>query len=519
MKLVTIDQMRQLEQRAEEAGRPPEILMENAGLAMAEEVKKLQGNIAGSPILILVGPGNNGGDGLVAARHLDDWGAQVTVYLFKRRTENDKNLALVIEREIPVVQAEDDQNISTLKELLSSAEIVIDALFGIGKLRPLQGTVKNILDLVRDTKEKRPYMMIVALDLPSGLDADTGMIDPACLSVDATVTLGYPKTGLFCFPGSEKIGNLITTDIGITPDLADDIHTEITTNDWVKSILPGRPLDANKGTFGKVMVASGSINYIGAAYLACTAAYRVGAGLVTLACASSLQPTLAMKLTEVTYNPLPEVEPGIIDAKAAPILIDALDDYRVLLMGCGLGQHTSTVDFVRDTLFSLSPDHKEGIILDADALNALAATPNWWQKLNKEAVLTPHPGEMSRLTELSTSDILSDRMETARNFATKWQKVVVLKGAFTIVAAPNGQVKLNPVANPGLASAGTGDVLAGAIAGLMAQGLSPFDAACCGVYLHSIAGELVREQLGDTGMMAGDLLHSLPLAIKQIKTT
>ncbi|MEE8470374.1 MAG: NAD(P)H-hydrate dehydratase [Dehalococcoidia bacterium] len=517
MKLVTIDQMRQLEQRAADIDLPPEALMENAGLAVAEEVRKLRGSIAGSPILILVGPGNNGGDGLVVARHLDDWGSQVTVYIYDRRTDGDKNFELLEERGVPITYAEADESLSTLDDALSSAEVVVDALFGTGKLRPLQGTVRSVLDLVSMIKGSRPQLTVVAVDLPSGLDADTGAVDQACLSADVTITLGCPKVGLFGFPGSEKVGKLVVADIGIPPSLTYDVSTELMTADWVRSALPHRPLNSNKGSFGKVLVASGSVNYIGAAYLACAAASRVGAGLVTLATARSLQPILASKLVETTYAPLPEADYGIIGGDAAPVLREHLEDYDVLLMGCGLGQHPSTMDFIRDSLFSLPSASSHSLVLDADALNTLARTPDWWQSLKSEAVLTPHPGEMARLTGLSVSDIQSDRLGITGKAAARWQKVVVLKGAYTVIAAPDGQAKLNPIANPGLATAGTGDVLSGAIAGLLAQGVSPFDAACCGAYLHGMAGEIVREELGDAGMIAGDLLQALPLAIKRLK--
>jgi len=517
LKLVNNAEMRLLEERSAGVGVPPEVLMENAGLAIAGEVKKLGGDINGCRVLVLVGPGNNGGDGLVAARHLHDWGAKVTLCLCNRRTSGDKNFDLVKERGIPSIEAGNDQGLSALDRTLSSTEIVIDALFGTGKLRPLQGTVKDVLDRVRIAKQTRPEITIVAVDLPSGLDADSGAVDPASLCADVTITLGYPKVGLFAFPGAGMVGRIIVADIGIPEHLAEDIHTEVITLEWVRSVLPMRPPDAHKGSFGRVLVAAGSENYIGAAYLACAAATRVGAGLVTLATARSLQPILAAKLSEVTYLPLPEVEPGIIDQQAALILLEQLKDYDVLLIGCGLGQHPATMEFVRGCLFSLSNISSLPLVLDADALNTLARTSDWQKGLPAQAVLTPHPAEMSRLMGLSTTEVQAERLGISRRAAADWQKVIVLKGAYTVVAEPGRQAKLNPVANPGLASAGTGDVLAGAIAGLLAQGLSPFVAASTGVYLHSMAGEIVREKFGDAGMVASDLLIELPQAIKRLK--
>jgi NAD(P)H-hydrate epimerase len=302
-------------------------------------------------------------------------------------------------------------------------------------------------------------------------------------------------------------------DIGIPPHLAESVTVELMTDDWAQSILPKRPLNANKGTFGKVLVVAGSINYIGAAYLACEGAMRAGAGLVTLATAVSLQPILAAKLTETTYLPLPEVQPGVTALTAAKILHNHCEDYNVLLVGCGLGQRPPTIDFVNALIVEKLPK----LILDADALNALSKTANWWQKLPADAILTPHPGEMARLANTSVEAVQSDRLGIAQKMAKQWQKTVVLKGAYTVVAHPDGRAKTSPFANPGLASAGTGDVLSGAIAGLLAQGISSFDAAALGVYLHGKAGEAVRTRLGDAGMVASDLLPELPLVIKGLK--
>jgi len=246
-------------------------------------------------------------------------------------------------------------------------------------------------------------------------------------------------------------------------------------------------------------------------------AMRTGAGLVTLATAQSLQPILAAKLTEATYAPLPEAEPGYISADAAKIVREQLADYDVLLIGCGLSQHPAVVDFVRDVLFKMPSSLKPKIVIDADALNALAQTPDWWKKLKRDAILTPHPGEMSRLSNLSVNEIAQDRLGAARGCATKWNNTVILKGANSIIASPDGKIKINAEANAGLASAGTGDVLAGTIAGLLAQGQSYADAAACGAYLHTAAANMVSDELGDAGMIASDLLPALPKVIKNIK--
>ena len=519
MKVVTSEQMRQIERLADERGLSWQILMDNAGLAFAKEVQRITGGVLARHIAILVGPGNNGGDGLVAARHFHDWGAVAKVILCSPRADTDHNCRAVLQRGIPVSDGSVGGDLSSpdVIGVLSSADVIVDALFGTGKSRPIEGLFKEILDRVKRAKQADPNLSIIALDLPSGLNADTGEVDPASVPADVTVTLGYPKRGLFAPPGLEYIGKLSVVDIGIPPELAQHVTIELITPAWAKSVLPKRPAGANKGTFGKVLVIAGSINYIGAAYLACSGAIRMGAGLVTLATAESLQPILASKLTEVTYVPLPEVEPGVVGPEAAEIVLDQLQQYDVLLMGCGMGQHPSVIAFIEKCLLAQSLSPESAILLDADALNALAKVANWWQRLERDVVLTPHPGEMSRLTGLSIADIQSDRLGTTLEAAKKWDKTVVLKGANTVTATPQGSAMISPFANAGLASAGTGDVLAGVIAGLMAQGLPPFDAAACGVYLHAEAGEMVKKELGDAGMVASDLLPLLPKVINELK--
>jgi len=511
MKIVTAEQMREIDRSAANIGLTTETLMENAGRAVAEETKKLIGSVIGKQVLVVVGPGNNGGDGLVAGRYLDDWGAEVVIYLCSQRPAGDKNLALAQEHDITVVQADQDKDFTRLDSLFGSSEVVIDAVLGTGRSRTVDGVFKEVLTRVIKSKQANSKLLIVAVDVPSGLDSDTGAVDPSCVYADATVTLGFPKPGLFSFPGAERVGKVIIADIGIPPSLAEDIPTELITEEWVNSVLPERH------SFGKVLVVAGSINYIGAAYLACMGAARVGAGLVTLSTASSLQPILAAKLSEVTYAPLQEVEAGVIASKAASVVKGLLPDYEVLLIGCGLGQKTQVVEFIKSTLFGLPQSSSPALVIDADALNTLAQLPDWWQKLNQDAILTPHPGEMARLVGGSVEEVQKQRLETARKAAMEWRKVVVLKGAYTVVAASDGRARISQVANPGLASAGTGDVLTGTIAGLVAQGLPLFDAAACGVYLHGEAAEVVRREMGDAGMLAGDLLAALPKVIMRLK--
>ncbi|MBI4216393.1 MAG: NAD(P)H-hydrate dehydratase [Chloroflexi bacterium] len=518
MKLVTSAQMRELERRASGLGLSAELLMEKAGLAVAQEVRKLLDRVAGRRILVLVGPGNNGGDGLVAARHLDDWGASVTLCLTARRhQEGDLNLRRCRERDIPYFEAEGDPGLASFRRALAGSELVIDALLGTGNLRPIAGGVKEILALVAEAKAQRPALVVVALDLPSGLDADSGAVDPATLVADVTVTLGYPKRGLFAFPGADRVGRIVAVDIGLPAHLAGDIRVSLVSPEWVRTHLPLRPQDAHKGSFGRVLVVAGSRQYVGAARLACAGALRVGAGLVTLAVPPDIQPLMGGMMPEVTYLPLPPEEPGLAHPAAAEAILGRLAEYNALVVGPGLGREAKAAGLVRHLLFSLAAAGSPALVLDADALNILAETPGWPAQLKARAVLTPHPGEMARLRGLTVPQVQAQRLELAGEAAREWGQVVALKGACTVVAAPDGESQLCPFVNPGLASGGTGDVLSGAIAGLLAQGLSPQAAAVCGVYLHGLAGELAWEELGDAGMVASDVAEQLPRAIRRLK--
>jgi hydroxyethylthiazole kinase-like uncharacterized protein yjeF len=560
MKVVSTEEMRRIERGTDAGGVSYATMMENAGRAVAEACQRI--GATDKRILVLVGPGNNGGDGLVAGRYLLDAGAHVAFYVWKRHTEDDENFRLATERDIPVFWAEEDDGFARLRQLLDESDVIIDALLGTGVDRPIGGSLKEILTVVgeeikrrRETKVKEvlfppspppftappSFPLLVAVDVPTGLDCDTGAIDPAAVPADLTVTFGFPKRGQFLFPGAEYVGQLIVADIEIPLHLANDVQVEVATPEMVRALLPPRPIRAHKGTFGKALVVAGSVNYTGAAYLASAAATRVGTGLVTLGLAESIHPILASKLSEVTFLLLPQ-NLGVLTPDAIKVLGERIPDYDALLLGPGLGHEKKTVQFVQQLLsvepgkrgrigFLASEEAKEGklslppLVIDADGLNALADTPNWWEHLKGPAlssaegpsILTPHPGEMSRLTGLTVREIEADRLGVARQMAEKWCQVVILKGAYTVIADPEGRVVINPFANPGLATAGSGDVLAGAIVGFLAQGLVPFDAALAGAYLHGLAGELVREELGGTGMVAGDLLSMLPKTIKRLR--
>jgi NAD(P)H-hydrate epimerase len=506
MKLVTASEMRGLEDRAAAAGRPPDVLMEDAGLGVAQEVWINLGAVPERRVVVLVGPGNNGGDGLVAARHLHDWGAAVSVVLLAPRGEDDANLRQLVEREVAVNDAGD------LDDALTGADAVVDAVLGTGRGRPLDGPFAAALDAVTALRGGHLAPRVFAVDLPTGVDCDTGAADPHALRADVTVTLGCSKVGLHTLPGAEYAGSVEVADIGLPQDSIDALPVDLLNARWVRDRLPARPAAANKGAFGRALVVAGSKLYVGAARLSALGTLRSGAGLVTVACPESVQPLIASGMSEATYLPLPDHD-GFVSLAAAGEIARAAGSYDVLLVGPGLGPGESQTACVRQILPALGK-----AVIDADGLNALSTLPRWWEASSgASCVLTPHPGEQARLTHRSVAEIQGDRLAAALDAAQEWGQVVVLKGAHTVVAAPDGRAGVSPYANPALASAGTGDVLAGAITGLMAQGLEPFEAACCGVYLHAAAAEGLRRDLGDAGMLASDLLIELPRTLRELR--
>ncbi len=555
LKIVTTEEMRGIETAADAGGLSFDQMMENAGQAVAQAIDAWIG-AEDTRILVLVGPGNNGGDGLVVARHLVEMRSTVNLYVWKRDTEGDKNWDLAQNLNIPTILMADDADLKKLGTLLAEADVVVDALLGTGVTRPIKGKLKQLLAHARSVIDQRcqptdgPLVapaegmaeaappVIVALDLPSGLNSDDGTLDPAALSADMTVTLAAVKRGHVLSPGAGAIGKLVVGDIGISPNLYDDITLEMATPAQVAGLLPARPADAHKGTFGKALVVAGSVNYTGAAYLAAGSATRVGTGLVTLAPPQAIYPIVAARLAEATYLLLPH-DMGVLAPGAVQVLSEKVEEYDALLLGPGFGQEKPTEEFVSQLLggqksarkrrlgFAHEEDQgdegdREGItlpplVVDADGLNLLAKVEDWWQQLPSGSILTPHPGEMARLIGCETREVQADRIGCATESAAEWGHVVVLKGAHTVVAGPDGRVSVLPFANPAMATAGSGDVLAGAIVGMRAQRLGPYEAALVGAYLHGLTGELGRDSLGNAGVVAGDLMALLPLAIHQLR--
>ena len=517
MKLLTSAEMRELEERAEAAGVSTDTLMENAGLAVAQEIWMQLGSLEDRRIAVLVGPGNNGGDGLVAARHLHEWGAQVRVYALRERS--DAQWTQTVEQGVPCGSVADDEDFEALEALLAGAEAIIDALLGTGASRPIAGDLAEVLARVAAVRSRTVKPKLVAVDLPSGLDADSGRLDPLAVAVDETVTFHAPKVGLYMQPGAAAAGSVQQVDIGIPPGLDADLQTEVLERRAAKALLPARPADGHKGTFGRVLVIGGSSRFPGAAVLAARGAYRAGAGLVTIAAPESIVPSMLAAVPEATFLPLPEHDGdgAVISGFAAWEMVrDELASVDAVVLGCGFGTHDHSGVFVRRFIESEEAASVRAVVVDADGLNLLADDLSVLSKQAAPLILTPHPGEMGRLTGLSTDDVQSQRLTLARDRAADWDVQVVLKGANTVVASPNRRARVSELAQPALATAGTGDVLAGVIGALVAQGLAPFDAATLGVYLHGDAGNRAARAHGTIGVTAGDVADQVAMAARSL---
>jgi hydroxyethylthiazole kinase-like uncharacterized protein yjeF len=535
VKIVSVDQMVAIETRADASGLSYDQMMENAGKAVAERILKVWPQASDFKILVLVGPGNNGGDGLVAGYHLANEGADVAYYLLKERASKDNNLARVQEMSAKIILAEDDARDRELKQLIDASDLIIDGLLGTGFKLPLRDTAQALLSKVRKCIEERDRTVFVAaIDCPSGVDCDSGEAATECIQADVTITLAAVKEGLLKLPGAALVGDLFVGDIGLEADNSEllKIAREMMDPGRARSWLPPRDRHAHKGTFGQVLIIAGSINYPGAAVLAAKGAYRAGAGLVTLAVPEPIYRPLVAVIPEATWIILPHTQ-GVIASGAVEVLAESLPQAQSCLMGPGFGQDRSTEQFMRKLFMGKGAGEGLGfvespqsvgsvqfppVVFDADGLKLLAKLGQWQTLIPAQSILTPHPGEMSVLTGLPVEEIQKDRVGTAEKWAKEWGHIVVLKGAFTVVASPEGMSIVIPIATPALASAGTGDVLAGVVASLLGQGLAPFRAAALGAYLHGRAGLLAAEAYQtSTSVVAGDVADALPEAFAELE--
>ena len=518
MKVVTAAEMRQIDHDTIEGiGIPGIVLMETAGSVIVRSIERHYPTC--QHIGIFAGKGNNGGDGTVIARQLAHVGRKVCIFLVSpiESFTGEARINLNIAKNLGLQIEELLTNSALLNALghIGSCDLIVDAIFGTGLRGVVSGTIAEVIKVINNLR-----IATVSVDLPSGLDVNTGNILGACVEADRTVTIGLPKRGLLLHPGAELAGKLEVVDIGFPEQVIDAQNIVV---NWTTAIqaarwLPSRPSASHKGSYGRVLVVAGSTGMTGAAALTSEAALRTGAGVVTLAMPESLNPILEVKLSEVMTLPLPETAAGSIAEFATPAILEFAEKTRsVLAIGPGLSQHPETVALVHRLV---QENREQGLdlppVIDADGLNALAQAPDIISLLGTETVLTPHPGEMARLTNTPVATLEADRISTAQQFATQYGVTLVFKGVPTVIGWANADVWFNSTGNPGMATAGMGDVLTGMIAGLMAQGLSGETAAVLATYLHGAAGDRAAELLGMHGLIASDVLEAVPQAISSL---
>jgi hydroxyethylthiazole kinase-like uncharacterized protein yjeF len=518
MKLVTASQMRNIDQKTiQGVGIPGLELMEKAGEGTARVAREMLGEPEGKVVAIFCGAGNNGGDGFVVGRCLSQWGAQVELYLTAKKSavkgDAKTNMERAVGLDLPVREILGGKQIPAQIK----ADLIVDAFFGTGFQGEIEGYVKDLVELINSSR-----IPVLAVDIPSGLHADTGEFRGACIRADRTATMALPKIGHFFFPGKEISGKVSVIDIGVPPKVVEEenISLNLVTGAEVRQIIPKRQGDAYKGTCGRVVLVAGSTGLTGAACLASLSSLRAGAGMALLCIPNSLNAILEAKLTEVMTKPLPDVR------KKGALALRGLGEIRELLkwgdccaIGPGLGQHFETFELVRRLVSRLNMP----AVIDADGLNALAKDTSILKECKAPLILTPHIGELSRLNKVPIPEIAKDRIKHASEFARENNCVLVLKGAPTIISEPGGQTYVNPTGNAGMATAGSGDVLTGIIAGLLAQKLMQpqgqdvrqivLDSVLAGVYVHGVTGDLAKQEKGEMGMIAGDMMEKIPTAL------
>lgn len=514
MTIVTAAQMQALDRRTiSEAHIPGTTLMERAGTGVLTCLQQHIGALRGKTITVLCGKGNNGGDGFVVARLLVKQRAHVQILTMAPAKELSRDAAVMYRQLVRAAGKTAIKPFSSVRQvasMLQNSDVIIDALLGTGLASPVIGQYAAAIDSINQARR-----MTVAVDLPSGIHADTGTVLGQAVQADLTVTFGLPKLGLFQNQGIDHAGRIETVDIGIPQNYVDVIgsRTYLISDSFVRSALPPRRRSSHKGTFGHTGIIAGSVGKTGAAAMCAQAALRIGAGLVTVATPASVNDVLESKLLEVMTMPMPDTKARTLSRTALDRLQDFIAARSAVAIGPGLSTHPETIELVQTLVRQLD---RPGV-LDADALNALAGRASLLTECTIPPILTPHPGEMARLaTESSAQSVNADRIGTATRFAREHGVYVVLKGARTVIARPDGMVAICPTGNPGMATAGTGDVLTGMIVGLLAQGLASWEAACAATYLHGLAGDLAVEAIGQTGLTAGDVINHIPYALTTI---
>lgn len=510
MKLVSAKEMQSLDRLAmERYGIPGIVLMENASKAVADVAADFLEGRRGARAVVLCGKGNNGGDGFGAARWLQNYGYEVEVLLINAKPEEVQgDAALELQmylqgggRLLSIVSVENE--IAIIEEECRQADVLIDAMLGTGFKGELRGSYKKVCQIVNASGKA-----VVAVDVPTGVNADSGAADEDSIMAEATVTMQLVKVGMLQYPARECVGKLYIAELGMPANLLAELNSKKyrLTAEIVGDLLPLRKRDAHKGDAGRVVVVAGSRGFIGAAAMACCAVVKSGAGLLSLLTGESVAELLAIKLDEAMVHPLDEDAQGELTEAAVEAIVERANGADVLAIGPGLGTGKRTQAAVREVLLQID----KPVVIDADALTALAGHTHILKEMQVPKVLTPHPGEFARLTGLSIAEVNSKRLELAVQYAREWQAVVVLKGAATVIGCPDGTVYINPTGCEAMATGGSGDVLTGIIAGLAGQGITLQEATLCGVYLHGLAGELAAD--GRLGLAANEIALQLPKA-------
>jgi hydroxyethylthiazole kinase-like uncharacterized protein yjeF len=516
MRILSAEAMREVDRTAIEGlGIPSLVLMENAAIGVVDAIGEVFEEA--ESVVVFCGPGNNGGDGLAIARHLAVRGYEVEVFLMtgRRGLRGDAEVQLGICRRqgLHIQDVGSEGDVVEALEAAREADVIVDALFGTGLARPLDGLYAELVEELNDLP-----VPCVAVDLPSGLNGSQPVPLGPHVQADLTVTFAAPKVAHVFPPASDAVGDLVVADLGIPPELVDDVEEpggslHLLVGEELGDLLPPREPGTHKGDYGHALIVAGSPGKGGAAILAARAAVRAGAGLVTAAVPEPVLPVVDLGSVESMTLPLPAGGSGQIAAAAADRVLEAARGKSVLAMGPGLGQEEETAETIR----RIAREVPLPLLLDADGINAFAGRAADLAGRSVETVLTPHPGELGRLLGVAAAGVQEDRIALARRAAAETEAVVVLKGHRTLVATPAGEVHVNPTGNPGMASGGTGDVLTGLIAGLLAQGLTALDAARLGVYLHGLAGDLAAAEMGEVGLTAGDLVDFLPAAFQELE--
>jgi NAD(P)H-hydrate epimerase len=535
MKLVSVSEMKETEAAANARGISYEQMMQNAGIGLARYIISNYGNER-KAITGLVGTGNNGGDTLVALAALAKSGWQARAYIVKSRPSGDPMMKWLQQVGGVIVEGGKDHDRKILSELLTDSSLILDGVLGTGIKLPLKPELAEILGFVSKFSDLPD---VIAVDCPSGVDCDSGAAATECIPAKVTVCMAAVKQGLVRFPANNYVGKIEVIDIGINEMKTQGKKSRYVVNaEMVRNVLPARPKDAHKGIFGTILIVAGSVNYVGAAFLAGNGAYRVGSGLVRLGVIQPLQLALAGHMPESVWMILPS-EGGVISADAAEVVLDNLDHVDAILIGPGLGTEETTQKFFEKLLIgSKSGKKAKGIgfvaddsgsektvdhslppmVIDADGLRMLAKIQDWQKKIPSRSILTPHPGEMAAMTGLKVEEIQVNRETVASKYSTQWGHIVVLKGALTVIADPDGRTAIIPVATSALAKAGTGDILAGMICGLRGQGMDAFIASYTGAWLHAQAGLITADKFGsEMTIKAKDILNSIPDAIKSLR--